>query len=202
MPSIALPEPNPLRMPLGDTLAKRVSFDHARTERPFTKHELGSLLGNALGMRNDVNRKYPSGGALYPIETYLVGTVLEGYKPGVFHYHPKAHALEHLWEMSPALAVSDIIRGSAAPPSHMLLVFTAVWRRSSIKYGDWSYHPALFEAGHMGQNILLAATAMQAQTRPVGGFDDDVVSELLGLDEREQPVHSILLVPSTEPFSA
>lgn len=194
-PRIQLPAAPELSMTLSDALARRASFVRARSVRPFTEGELGSLLGHALGMRKDPARHYPSGGALYPIETYLIGDIVEGFAPGVFHYHPKAHALEHLWD-APDFDMARIIQAPITPLSRALLVFTGVWGRSSAKYGDWAYHLAMLEAGHMGQNILLTATALQMQARPAGGFDDDIVSNMLDLDEREQPLYSIVLAPN------
>lgn len=194
MPRIPLPAPAPLTSPFGDVLAKRASFNRAHTDRAFTAAELGTLLGHALGMRDGSRRKYPSGGGLYPIESYLIGNVLEGYAPGVFHYHPKAHALEHLWDV-PNFKMSEMIRSAITPLSQTLILFTGVWDRASAKYGDWAYHLAMLEAGHMGQNIVLTATAAGMQARPAGGFGDDVVAELLDIDDREQALHAILLSP-------
>src|SRR4029078_8614522 len=39
-------------------------------------------------------RASPSGGALYPIETYLVALTADRVAPGFYHYHPTARALE------------------------------------------------------------------------------------------------------------
>ena len=201
MPRIPLPAPEALPLLLHEALHRRKSFFKCATERSLSFEELGTLLGNALGMRDGMHRHYPSGGALYPIETYLIGTVLEGYPSGVFHYQPKAHALEFLWETSPTFAISEVLRGAdtprIAPP--VLIVFTSVWHRSSIKYGNLAYSHCLIEAGHMAENILLAATALSLDTRPLAGFDDEKIVELLDLDERvEQPVHAVLLCPSTQ----
>ena len=201
MPKIALPAPAPLAMRLDEALIKRASFTRAHSARPFTTSELGTLLGHALGMRTKIARKYPSGGALYPVETYLIGKVLEDFSPGAFHYHPTAHALEHLWDVAPDFKMTDLTRSPSTPLSQVLLVFTAVWARSSMKYGDWAYHLAMLEAGHMAQNILLTATATQTQARPVGGFDDSI-NELLDLDLREQAIYSILLSPGMHTSSA
>ena len=158
--------------------------------------ELGTLLGNALGMRDETRRHYPSGGALYPVETYLIGAVLEGYPSGVFHYHPKAHALEFLWETPPSFAMSDIIRANHITVPPLLIVFTSVWNRSSIKYGDLAFTHALIESGHMAQNLMLTATALAMGSRPIAGYDDRTIVELLDIDERiEQPIYSLLLCP-------
>ena len=199
MPRIALPGPEALPMPLGEVLHARESCGACATERALSVAELGTLLGNALGMRDATRRHSPSGGALYPVETYLIGKVLDTHPSGVFHYHPKAHALEFLWETPADFAMSNVIRSPKVSLTPLLIVFTSVWSRSSVKYGDLAYSHALIEAGHMGENILLTATALSMGTRPIAGYDDGTLTELLDLDERtEQPIYSILLCPSPE----
>ncbi len=196
-PRIALPAPGAFPMPLHEAMRRRASYFESGLERPLSPAELGTLLGNALGMREDsVRRHYPSGGALFPIETYLIGTVLEGHPFGAFHYHPKAHALEFLWEV-PERRMDDILRTFGVPLPPVLVAFTGVWGRASVRYGDFAYLLGLLEAGHMAQNILLAATALGIGGRPVAGCDDAILAQTLDLDERtEQPVYSIALSPN------
>lgn len=196
MPRIQLPPPDELPIALHEALSRRASFSACATERPLSLPELGTLLGNALGMRDSTRRRYPSGGALYPVETYLIGTVLDGYPSGVFHYHPKAHALEFLWGTPPTFSMSEVIRSANVALAPLLIVFTSVWNRSSIKYGDLAYSHGLIEAGHMAENVLLVATSLSMATRPIAGFDDRTISELLDLDAQvEQPIYSLLLCP-------
>jgi len=46
----------------------------------------------------------------------------------------------------------------------------------------------------MAQNILLIASARGLATCPLGGFDDDAVTKLLDLHERqEQPIYAIAI---------
>lgn len=194
---VPLPKAEELAMSLRKALELRASSSVSVTDRPFSLNEMGTLLGNSLGMRDGIHRHYPSGGALYPIETYIIGKAIEGYPSGVFHYHPKDHALEFLWETPKSFKMSDIIRSPKTALAPLIVVFTSVWNRSSSKYGDLAYSHSLIEAGHMAQNILLVATALSIGTRPIAGYDDKVVTELLDLDEQiEQPVYSILLYPN------
>ncbi|MFZ2886930.1 MAG: SagB/ThcOx family dehydrogenase [Minisyncoccia bacterium] len=189
MQRIALPAPQPLQTNLADAIRSRASFTTVPDEAGLTHEELGTLLGQALGMRGEL-RTYPSGGARYPIETYLLGSVIQSHPRGTYHYHPKDHALEHLWDSPP---VTELMRPSVMTPSQTLIVFTAAWERTSAKYGDWSYGHFFLEAGHMAQNILLVANALHIRARPMLGFADDAVVETLDLNEREQPIYSILL---------
>ena len=197
MPRVTLPDPTSTSASLESVLQDRSSFDRSASDRAFSKDEMGTLLGLALGARKKKwSRNYPSAGALFPIETYVIGNVLEDADSEVFHYHPTAHALEHLWPLPGNFDMARMIRSSVTPLSSTLIIFTSVWERSAKKYGDFAYSHALLEAGHMAQNILLVATAIGAQCRPVAGCEDSYVAELLDLDpEAEQFVYGILLSP-------
>ena len=199
MPRIILPPRGPLTLRLDSALSQRTSFHTARSNRGFASSDLSTLLGHTLGMRNSTLRHYPSGGALYPIETYIVGAVLEGQPHGVYHYHPSLHALEHLWDLQ-SWGMADLSPSAATPLSRTLILFTAVWERNAIKYGDFAYNLALLEAGHMAQNVLLAGTALGIQARPVGGVDDALAGELLDLHPQiEQPVYAMVVAPPAHP---
>lgn len=200
-PLITLPEPSALRMPLSEALHKRHSFTVCASDAPPTKEAWGTLFGNALRERpNSVSRNYPSGGGLFPIETYVLGHALEEHGPAVFHYQPRRHALEMLWNLPADFSIRDIVKNPEVPLAPLLLVFSAIWERSSVKYGDFAYYLSMLEAGHMAQNISLVAEAMCMGTRSLGGFDDELTRNLLDLDEEhEQPVYAMFLCPANTP---
>jgi SagB-type dehydrogenase family enzyme len=195
MAQIPLPEPAVLASSLESALERRHSTNTSETGIPLTLQDTASLFGPALRRHtNDIRRNYPSGGALYPVETYLIATLFEGAAPGIFHYHPTAHALERLWNLPAAFEMKQIVRHPDTLNPSALIVFTSVWSRSSAKYGDLAYQHALIEAGHMSQNILLLSSALGLETRPYAGFNDERIIELLDIDAgAEQPVHSITL---------
>lgn len=194
MQKIALPAPANLNTPLADALKKRSSYRGGTDTSVITLEDFGTLFGLALGRRNpSSHRNYPSGGALYPIETYLV-TALQNGTSALFHYNPTLHALEKLWDLPPNVVVKDLVKRPDDLLFSSVLIFTSVWKRSSAKYGDFTYTVAMLEAGHMSENVLLTATALGLKSRPMAGFDDDLIVSLLDLDpEEEQPVHTIVL---------
>ena len=196
MKRILLSQPRALPLSLEAAIEKRMSFDECRSPRPASWRELSDLLGHALQSHKGSRRRhYPSGGALFPIETYLIGNVVKDEKPGVYHYRPQEHALERLWDAD--VDMGRIFRGPDTPSPPILIVFSAVWERGSAKYGDFNYYHALIECGHMAQNLLLVGTALGMAMRPHSGFTDEVVAEYLDIDQkREQVVYSLMLCPS------
>jgi SagB-type dehydrogenase family enzyme len=193
MKQLVLPTPLELLNPLSKVLNKRRSFDSCE-DGALTVQEWSTLLGAALGKHgNSEKRNYPSGGGLYPIETYLVvHKFADTEESGVFHYNPTAHTLEHLWELPADFDIEKLILNGKDFPSASIIIFTSVWKRSSIKYGDFTYQLALLEAGHMSENVLLTATAINVGARPLAGFDDGLMAGLLDINEKlEQGVLAI-----------
>jgi SagB-type dehydrogenase family enzyme len=199
MNRLSLPSPVSLENSLSEVLNKRRSFTSSSTGA-LTIQEWGTLLGTSLRKHQDsTKRNYPSGGALYPIETYLViPKFADAGESGVFHYHPTAHALEHLWGLPLDFSVEKLIPNAGGLSAASVLLFTSVWGRSSKKYGDFSYLLALLETGHMSENVLLTATALDLGSRPFAGFDDALAARLLDIDEAfEQSVLAIAIGQET-----
>ena len=193
--TIPLPKPAHIPDKLADVLGKRLSYHGGTDSSEMSLEQCGTLFGLALGKRDQTtHRNYPSGGALYPIETYLISSGIPGHAPSVFHYNPTLHALEKLWKVPNDLDFKNIVRHPPDLLFSSLIVFTSVWKRSSAKYGDFTYTVAMLEAGHMSENAILVATALGLQARPMAGFNDEAILSLLDIDrEYEQPVHTITL---------
>jgi SagB-type dehydrogenase family enzyme len=65
-------------------------------------------------------------------------------------------------------------------------VLSAVFQRTRWKYRERTYRYVLLEAGHIGQNLYLAATSMGLGACAVGAFLDDELNDLLGVDGKEE----------------
>ncbi|MDB5238644.1 MAG: nitroreductase [Candidatus Kaiserbacteria bacterium] len=194
MERIALSAPVTGLPPLDEVLAKRHSSETTASPTALSLSDISTLTGHALGKHADsAHRNYPSGGALYPIETYIIASQLKDAGGGVYHYHPTEHALEKLWDLPPGFAMPELVPKPESPAASTIILFTSVWDRSSRKYGDFTYPLALQEAGHMSQNILLVATALGIAARPIAGFNDACAEKLLDIQDAEQPVLSIVL---------
>lgn len=157
-----------------------------------TLRELAALLDAAYGVTSRTDgapfRSVPSGGALYPLELYVLATRVDGLEPGLHHLDPLRRVLERLADHGPdgPLSPYDGFLDAAA----VLVVVTGVFWRSRFKYGLRGYRFTLLEAGHVGQNLLLAATALELAALPVGGFYDRRVECLLGVDGvNESPLY-------------
>ena len=69
-----------------------------------------------------------------------------------------------------------------------VIVLTAVFRRTTRKYGERGQRYVHLEAGHAAQNVYLQATSLGLGTTTVGAFRDARVQAVLELPEEAQPL--------------
>jgi SagB-type dehydrogenase family enzyme len=178
------------RMSLEEAIAARRSR-RAYTSDPLKLSEVGQLLWAAQGITGpEQQRTAPSAGALYPLETYLAATRVEGLAPGVYKYRPASHDLvltvpgDLRRELTAAASDQDCVRFSAC-----VVMFAAVYERTTVKYGDHGVSFVRMEAAHASQNVYLQATSLGLGTVAVGKFDAGEVRRIAGLAEGEEPVY-------------
>lgn len=189
VPFVALPDgPLDSDMPLRDAVQQRHSTrEYART--PLPNDTFGALIRHVGGLRDGTagRRIAPSSGALYPIEVYPVVNDVAGVEPGVYHYDIRRHGLSQLRRgaMGPDVMRYGLDQDFLAT-ANVVVVLTLIHQRMRFKYRDRSYRYGLLEAGHLGQNLYLAATALGLGACGVGAFHDDGINDLLGVDGREE----------------
>ena len=161
---------------------------------PLSLAELGQLLWAAQGITHPQGlRTAPSAGALYPLELYVVAGEVEGLPSAVYRYLPKGHRLV---ETAPndrrqALARAALYQTWLGDAS-VVVVFTAIYARTTRKYGERGERYVHMEVGHAAQNLLLQAKAQALGSVVVGAFRDGEVSKVLDLPDNTQPM---ILVP-------
>lgn len=182
-PGIDLPRARLPRVRLGAALDRRVSAaDPIRTT--LSLRTLAAALGAAYGVRRRPDgaprRAVPSGGALYPLEVYVLPLCVDDLGDRAFHYDPFAHRLERLSPLGDVAAA--LVDPTIAERSACVLAITGMFWRSRFKYGQRGYRFAVLEAGHVVQNVVLAAAALRISAVPLGGFYDRRADALVGAD--------------------
>lgn len=185
---IALPAPSTEGgMSVSAAIAKRRSVREFTAEQ-LTLEQISQLAWAAQGITDPVRefRASPSAGATYPLEMYLFTA------EGVFRYIPKGHKLVQLREddlrrdLSVAALGQDSVR--QAP---LDFVITAVYARTSAKYGDRAERYVHMEVGHVAENILLQAVALGLGAVPVGALHEQGITDLLDLPSEETPLYIV-----------
>jgi len=158
---------------------------------PLQETELSQLLWAAQGITR-VNqslglRTAPSAGALYPVETYLVVHAVEGIEAGIYHYGVERHELDQLkvgdFQMEIARAALD---QEMVAWANVVFVWTAIFERSKWKYKQRAYRYVYLDAGHIAQNVALAAVALGLSSCQIAALYDDEVNALLGVDGADE----------------
>jgi SagB-type dehydrogenase family enzyme len=195
--SLVLPPPAFSDIALGEILLRRRS-QGSFAAKPITLTQLATLVFAACGVTKrtpiaggdeQVFRTAPSGGALYPLDLYVAVQRVDGLAPGLYYYNPLEHALSVVQPKDVTDALADAcIYPQAVQTSSATLVLSAMFWRSRFKYRLRAYRFTVLEAGHVAQNVLLAATSLGLGALPLGGFYDGAVDELLGVDGANEGV--------------
>ena len=121
------------------------------------------------------------------METYLVVNSVEGIEPGVYHYAVQDHALEQLraGDFRQAITRAALDQGMAAR-ANVVFVWTAVFPRSKWKYLQRAYRYVYLDAGHVAQNVALAAVALGLGSCQIAALYDDESNTLLGVDGMQE----------------
>jgi SagB-type dehydrogenase family enzyme len=165
----------------------------AYTDEPLSLEDLSQLLWATQGVTAHVGdyelRPAPSAGALYPIETYLCVNRVVDLNPGFYHYSIPTHELDLL---NPGEFGIEVSRGALdqtmTEKAAVVFIWSAVFRRSKWKYLQRAYRYVFLDAGHIAQNLALAAEALGYGTCQIGAIYDDEINELLDLDGEEESV--------------
>ena len=175
---------------LAEAFARRRSV-RDYTERELTLAQIARLLWAAQGTNDPSGlRTAPSAGALYPLELILVAGNVAGLKSGVYRYQVRRHALKLVAEgdLRPRLAKAALGQTWLADGAAVVVV-TAIYERTTRKYGKRGKRYIQIEVGHAAQNVLLQAAVLGLGAAVVGAFDDAAVVDVLGLPDLEQPLY-------------
>lgn len=175
---------------LWQCLARRRSQRHYQ-ERPLTREELAALLWATQGITGELEnyrlRAAPSAGALYPVETYLAVHRVTGVETGLWHFDVSGFALELL---APGDCRRPLVEAGLAQSflgsAGAVFIWTGILNRAMWKYRERAIRYLFLDAGHICQNLMLAATALNLGVCPVGAFFDEEVERLVGVDGREE----------------
>jgi SagB-type dehydrogenase family enzyme len=184
---IGLPRPK-----LKGGLSVEEAIARRRSVRDFSPdslslEQIAQLLWAAAGLTSKHGqRAAPSAGARYPLEVYLAC------EQGLFHYDVPSHSLIKVkaGEVRPALAAAAYGQTFVAEAA-ISVVFTAIYERTTSRYGERGIRYVHMDVGHAAENVHLQAEALGLGSVPVGAFDDEAVAQVLGLSEEQRPVYLV-----------
>lgn len=186
-----LPSPDLGKADLANAILKRKS-ERDFSDLPLTLTELSTLLFYGAGVTRSgrenpdrSRRVYPSAGARYPLEVYVVAISVDELKPGLYHYNVPSHALEVLLENERAVfgeIFHDKDFAEFTKKASAIFIFSMVPGRQSLKYGNAAFKLAFIESGHLAQNMHLASAALCLKCCALAVFNDQAVHDALDID--------------------
>ncbi|WP_040213951.1 SagB/ThcOx family dehydrogenase [Clostridium polynesiense] len=191
---IDLPDPSDITVK-DITLREAIENRHtirSYTDEKLTLEELTFLLWCTQGVK-DIKvgkatlRNVPSAGARHAFETYLLINKVEGLKVGLYRYV----ALENkLIEVEIDQAMAERVSKACSEQkfiekSAVTFIWTAVPNRMTWRYSERGYRYMHLDAGHVCQNLYLAAEAVDCGVCAIASYDDDELNSLLKINEEE-----------------
>lgn len=167
------------------------------TEQPLSLEEVSFLLWSTQGVKKVVPaynggkatlRTVPSAGARHPFETYLAVNGVTGLEQGIYRYSALNHSLAHLFavdglgvRLTEASVGQSFVGGAPVVFIWSCKPYLGEWR-----YMGESHKVMLIDAGHVCQNLYLAAEALDLGTVGIGAYSQKLIDELLKLDGEEE----------------
>ena len=182
-------------------LSERSSF-RGFSKKPVSLDQLSKILyfsaGTVRFLRQDLDssrRPYPSAGAKYPLEIYPLLLVGSDIKKGLYHYNVIEHSLETLLRPINSADLKDIWMSQKwFRKASIILIITAIFERTTEKYGQKGIVYSLIEAGHLGQNIYHVAQKISVGCSAIGEFREDAIVKLLDINpDEELPIYYLAL---------
>lgn len=195
-----LPKPNlKTEISLKKTLVTR-SSNRNFSKNPLSTKQLSTLLYYSAGLKDSTNpnagRFYPSAGARYPLEVYVLSTNSE-LPNGLYHYYLKNNSLEELFIIDEPNVFQYVTPQKWIKNVSCLIIITSVFSRNTMKYGERGYRHVLTESGALLQNLYLNSAALNINCCSVGSYIDTEINKLLDIDGLEESVVNVLLIGSS-----
>jgi SagB-type dehydrogenase family enzyme len=187
-----IPLPPPVSLRLGD-FSLRQAIEQRRSLReysgqPLSLEELSFLLWCTQGVQDAAGRctlrTVPSAGARHAFETLLLVNHVTGLSPGLYRFLALDHALleenrhpDVADRLVEACLGQGFVKGAA-----VTFVWVAEVHRMTYRYGERGYRYLHLDAGHVCQNLYLAAEAIECGACAIAAFEDDEVNRVLGFD--------------------
>ena len=205
-PSIPLPRKGLPPISVEAVFTARRSTPRSSLERSVDLADLGAVLQHAVANQHEVRstaapdvtiprRAYPSAGALFPIRVHVWPSAVEGLEPRPYAYDPHGHRLVdrgcaagRFSAVEPAQLTADALSPAVA------LILTCRSEVVRRKYGVRGLRLAWLEAGHLGQALILVATALGLPSLVYASFHDAELDRALLLDGLSETVVSSVLL--------
>lgn len=163
----------------------------AYKDTPLTEKNVSQLLwaGQGISEESSKKRTSPSARAKYPIELYLVVFNVEGIEKGVYKYAPDGHSIVKMFDADKTDAIAKAVGQGSFAKCPAGFIIAGNYLKMSEKPDETSKRFVHTEVGHVSQNIALQGVALKIGSVVLGGFQQDLLSELLEFPPDTKPIY-------------
>ncbi len=194
---IALPDPSTITIPAMDV---RTAMEQRLSLRKFSQTEISLeefsyLLWITQGIKSITDRpatmrNVPSAGSRHAFETYILANRIGTLESGLYRYSALKHSIyPYIMEaginekLTTACKEQSHIRTSAAT-----FFWVAVMERMAWRYSERAARYVLLDAGHVCQNLYLAAESIQCGVCGIAAYDDNLLNAAIGINGKSELV--------------
>jgi len=160
------------------------------SETALSQNELSYLLWETAKIKKQLKswsrRPIPSAGGRHCLKTYLYIDRVEDIPKGIYVYEPEKHELllissedDHREKLRHALYDQDF-------DSAVIFLWAAVPNIMEYRYSTVAHKMIAFEAGHICQNLHLAAEAIGCGSCAISAFFQQEVDRIVRVDGEEE----------------
>jgi SagB-type dehydrogenase family enzyme len=189
-----------------DILLKPNVFDCLNDRRSIRKYseesisleKLSYLLWATQGIQKVMSnntttlRRVPSGGASHTFETYLIINKVEGLQKGIYRYLPLEHKLifiniiEDMESKIDKATPKQPFAPNFASKSAVIFAWSCIPYRAEYKFDITAHKKILLDAGHLCQNLYIAAESVECGACAIGIYDQNLIDQMLDLDGEDE----------------
>ena len=184
------------------TLLDARKSERIYTDEPMTQEQLAFMLWSAQGIKStrgegmvSTFRPVPSGGARHPFDLYVAVRSVTGLENGFYHYLPTKNVGEKkvtIERLGPLMddyetGMNKMVVGQKwVVKAPVVLFVSCTPYRAEWRYVDAAHRVMLIDLGHLGQNLMLSATAMGLGSCCLAAYHQEYCDEIFGLNSIDE----------------
>ncbi|MBQ6221828.1 MAG: SagB/ThcOx family dehydrogenase [Solobacterium sp.] len=177
------------------------------TQERMNLLQLSYLLWCTQGVKSIRGKSYatlrtvPCGGARHPFECYMAVQMVDGLEDGLYHYLPLKHQIEYLGNVEDLRTfIGDSLVGQVwGAKANVVFYYSMVFYRAEWRYGVTASPISRTDAGHVTENLYLAATSIGLGGCAVGAIDPQICNSAFGVDGVEEFIFYAMPVGTISP---